>query len=35
LKSPFDNSYIEETARFAKKEFSDLLTNYRAAQPAS
>jgi M3 family oligoendopeptidase len=35
LKSPFDSNYIEETARFAKKEFSDLLSSYQAAQPAS
>lgn len=34
LRSPFDSSYIEETAKFAKKEFADLLRNY-TTQPAS
>ena len=35
LRSPFDSNYIEETAKFAKKEFSDLMLNYRWTQPAS
>ena len=35
LRSPFDMSYIEETAKFAKKEFSDLLSSYQVTQPAS
>jgi M3 family oligoendopeptidase len=35
LRSPFDSSYIEETAKFAIKEFSDLLSSYHGTQPAS
>ena len=30
LKSPFDINYIEDTAKFAKTEFADLLKNFNA-----
>lgn len=30
LKSPFDKNYIEDTAKFAKTEFADLLKNFNA-----